>query len=887
MNNLISQLGYSEGSPFAGNPYLDIETPEGLIDMSNTPIDLWGIDNKGNKKKMKAGRKNPYRFAGSIVREIPVAQKGGNPFGDPRQLALNNMARTDQTRVNGIPTNAIPVDIQAIKEMGNARVNVKAKELVRRKKAINKSNLDPGFKNAAAAEKLRFFPDDPDSFIDEYLNPLRMVGSMADNLGRTVMNPRSNIVDDIAAVSMPVAVGALAGVGAQTYPEFANNLANPFAGIASKKDLSNLYDNISRKIATPKSYALNPAEQKLLSSVRNAGHIFNSGNVYDNQELLSSLIKKADQLPDKNFENLTGWNKAELRTRLDDLKANGVNKKQVYSEDDLGDIESDIITDVPYDPELAREQYRLANGSDLDADIAGHSAEQRDYLASVRSALIRRDAENRFENLLADMRASRPVSEHIPTNSEVIADHINAGRRSINLTHPTRGRTIIPSAERSAELQFTPEEFSSLATGLGRESEINLRNPAGDLQHAINSVRVRGYTGRIADLIPSGVHPLSPEVIQSLNSYAPKKSLVAKLNDRLSSDLMKETNLPITEALIPSLAKRSTNNPAKEMLSAYRAVKNSEKGSSFIPAHSLSSDSFPASISLINRAVDDGIVDVGFHGYSPMNNMGFSQKAGLPLKTNLNEINSLIANLNSKLEKKIPMAKIQNDKIMYPTITVKKKGKGGYMAKGGLSASQIYSFLFDDDDEFDEEDEPTAPSVSELQTQQQEEVVTNLPRKKGNPYTGRQGDNKAQYAFNFFKDRGLEDFQAAGVVANLIQESGNFRDDVISGQTTGDNNVKDKGYGIAQWRGDRYKNLIQFAQNEGMNPYSLDAQLRFVEHEARQRGDWAKLQQAGNLAEATHSFNYNYEVSADSRNPKLKYFRTKHVLDGNGQLIFK
>ena len=76
MIDLQSILGYSQGSPFAGNPYLDIHTPEGLIDMSNTPIDLMGIDNKGNKKKMKAGRKNPYRFDGDIVREIPT----GNPY---------------------------------------------------------------------------------------------------------------------------------------------------------------------------------------------------------------------------------------------------------------------------------------------------------------------------------------------------------------------------------------------------------------------------------------------------------------------------------------------------------------------------------------------------------------------------------------------------------------------------------------------------------------------------------------------------------------------------------------------------------------------------------------------------------------------------------------
>ena len=54
MIDIISILGYSENSPFKGNPYLDIHTPNGLIDMSNTYMDLIDIDNKGNKKKMKA-----------------------------------------------------------------------------------------------------------------------------------------------------------------------------------------------------------------------------------------------------------------------------------------------------------------------------------------------------------------------------------------------------------------------------------------------------------------------------------------------------------------------------------------------------------------------------------------------------------------------------------------------------------------------------------------------------------------------------------------------------------------------------------------------------------------------------------------------------------------
>ena len=79
MIDLKSIMGYSQNSPFSNSPYLDIKTPEGLITMENTPIDLLGIDNYGNIKKMKAGKKVPYKFSGNLVREIPM-KMGGNPY---------------------------------------------------------------------------------------------------------------------------------------------------------------------------------------------------------------------------------------------------------------------------------------------------------------------------------------------------------------------------------------------------------------------------------------------------------------------------------------------------------------------------------------------------------------------------------------------------------------------------------------------------------------------------------------------------------------------------------------------------------------------------------------------------------------------------------------
>ena len=71
-----SILGYAKNSPYRNYPYLDITTPEGVITMEDTPVDLLGIDNTGMVKKMKAYSKNPYKFKGNVVREIPM-QEGG------------------------------------------------------------------------------------------------------------------------------------------------------------------------------------------------------------------------------------------------------------------------------------------------------------------------------------------------------------------------------------------------------------------------------------------------------------------------------------------------------------------------------------------------------------------------------------------------------------------------------------------------------------------------------------------------------------------------------------------------------------------------------------------------------------------------------------------
>jgi hypothetical protein len=132
----------------------------------------------------------------------------------------------------------------------------------------------------------------------------------------------------------------------------------------------------------------------------------------------------------------------------------------------------------------------------------------------------------------------------------------------------------------------------------------------------------------------------------------------------------------------------------------------------------------------------------------------------------------------------------------------------------------------------------------------------------GSPAVGvvRQGlfDND-QAAYDYFRAKGLTNFQAAGVVGNLDQESGI---DPTIWQLNGG-----PGRGIAQWSaGARWDstdgdNVVQFASQHGQDEYSLALQLDFVWYELTSF-EWyglAELQASTSLEQATQVFEDKYE----------------------------
>jgi Phage tail lysozyme/Ig-like domain from next to BRCA1 gene len=113
-------------------------------------------------------------------------------------------------------------------------------------------------------------------------------------------------------------------------------------------------------------------------------------------------------------------------------------------------------------------------------------------------------------------------------------------------------------------------------------------------------------------------------------------------------------------------------------------------------------------------------------------------------------------------------------------------------------------------------------------------------------------------AYEYFFGKGLTNFQAAGIVGNLDQESGASPTAVQSGGP---------GRGIAQWSvGGRWDtgandNLTAYASQHGASVWSLQLQLDFIWYELTTFSGYglARLKQSTNVTDATVVFQTDFE----------------------------
>lgn len=82
------------------------------------------------------------------------------------------------------------------------------------------------------------------------------------------------------------------------------------------------------------------------------------------------------------------------------------------------------------------------------------------------------------------------------------------------------------------------------------------------------------------------------------------------------------------------------------------------------------------------------------------------------------------------------------------------------------------------------------------------------------------------YVFRRLVSMGHQPHVAAGLVGNLVQESGPGLN--VGAVGDGGNSV-----GMGQWNGPRKAALMSFASSRGADPYNLDTQIAFLDHELK------------------------------------------------------
>ncbi|WP_313115363.1 hypothetical protein [Aequorivita sediminis] len=152
-----------------------------------------------------------------------------------------------------------------------------------------------------------------------------------------------------------------------------------------------------------------------------------------------------------------------------------------------------------------------------------------------------------------------------------------------------------------------------------------------------------------------------------------KRSLIKTLSDWLSKNIS-ETEMGNPTVLINRLYTDATNNPAIEIRAAYKKVENASRGETFLAATIQSSDSFRITMRMIEMAHDNELIKINYHGMSVLNRDGSVHQAGLDDELIVREMNSFIYNLNKKLKKFLPFARIVNEStILFPQISVTRK----------------------------------------------------------------------------------------------------------------------------------------------------------------------------------------------------------------------
>ena len=127
------------------------------------------------------------------------------------------------------------------------------------------------------------------------------------------------------------------------------------------------------------------------------------------------------------------------------------------------------------------------------------------------------------------------------------------------------------------------------------------------------------------------------------------------------------------------------------------------------------------------------------------------------------------------------------------------------------------------------------------------------------------GNTNAEKVFNFLKGAGFTEQAAAGVIGNLMQESGvNPKSKQLGGGP---------GRGIMQWgtgpgSGGRWDALVAWASSSGKDPWSLDTQVEWMMKEMRSYGTYNRLKGVTDVKKSVVIFESEMEKAGVPNYPR-------------------
>lgn len=195
------------------------------------------------KNRTTIGWLNKYEDGGTPKKKKPLIEA---PYVPPYAQGQDNthipLNYIQQQQFNKDNPGIIAAQTQELNNSVNKQRLLKQKAVKQIQTNIDNSNQYGDAAHNATGDKMRFFPENPDSFVDNYLNPLKMVGDMADNLAHTYANPDSSVGDYALAAGLPLVTGAIGGIG-----------ENPI-----KKGINSVSKYLTEETALKNAYKLNP-----------------------------------------------------------------------------------------------------------------------------------------------------------------------------------------------------------------------------------------------------------------------------------------------------------------------------------------------------------------------------------------------------------------------------------------------------------------------------------------------------------------------------------------------------------------------------------------------------------------------------------------------------